>query len=202
MGGGRAPGPLRRLARGHGMTRSPLRRTAHRVEAALTALLVLLGMAVLPVVAGLAGGIYHRELADVTRIASQRVQVDAVLVTEPLTSATGRDDGLSDATAMATWQVPGGARFTERLRVNPALHPGQSVRIWSDLQGHRTTAPKSPGDVFAAALIIGIDLVVLGWLLLGGLWWVACRVLDRVNASWWEAQWARTGPRWSRRSWQ
>lgn len=51
-------------------------------------------------------------------------------------------------------------------------------------------------------LVIGIDLVVGGWVLLGALWWTVCRVLSRINAAWWEGQWAHTGPGWSHRTWQ
>jgi universal stress protein family protein len=29
-----------------------------------------------------------------------------------------------------------------------------------------------------------------------------CRVLSRINSAWWDVQWARTGPGWSRRTWQ
>lgn len=41
MSTGRAPGPLTRLARRHGLVRSPLRRTTDRIEAAVTAVLVI-----------------------------------------------------------------------------------------------------------------------------------------------------------------
>jgi hypothetical protein len=44
MGAVRVPGPVTRLARRHGLTRSPLRRSADRVEAAVTAMTVVLAL--------------------------------------------------------------------------------------------------------------------------------------------------------------
>lgn len=202
MDGVRTPGPLRRLVRGHGMVRSPLRRTTHRVEAALTALVAVLALVAIPVAASIATGVYERGLQDATRTAAERQQVEAVLLGDPVVHPTSRNDGIPGATATVSWRMPTGEQFTQKLRVDPDLHAGETVRIWSDAQGNRTTPPKSPGDVLTAALIIGIDLTVLGWLLLGGFWWLGCRVLDRVNAMWWDIQWARTGPRWSRQTWQ
>ncbi|HEY2723136.1 MAG TPA: hypothetical protein VGI84_00490 [Pseudonocardiaceae bacterium] len=200
----RTPGPFRRLVRSHGLVRSPLRRTTHRIEAALTALLAMLGLVVVPLAATIALGVYQRELAAAAATAAQRTQVSAALLTDPVVAPPAPSEGNlpAEATAMATWKLPSGQQFTDRLRVDRDLRAGQTVQIWSDRQGHRTIAPKSPGDVLAAALIIGIDLVILGWLLLGALWWLACRGLDRINSVWWEIQWAETGPRWSRRTWQ
>lgn len=204
MGTVRAPGSLRRLARSHGLVRSPLRRTTHRIEAVLTALMALLGIVVVPLAVTIALGIYQRELAEATTTAAQRAEVSAVLSADPVLHRQPRSEGNfpPQATAPATWRLPNGQQFSGELRVDPDQRAGQTVRIWTDLQGHRTTAPKTPGDVLTAALIIGFDLVVLGWLMLGALWWLACRGLEGINAMWWEIQWARTGPRWSRRSWQ
>lgn len=204
MGAGRAPGTLRRLARSHGLVRSPLRRATHRVEAALTALAVLLALLVVPAAASVALGIYQRELAEAGAAAAQRTQVTATLVADPVLHRRDRSAGHvpPEATAVATWRLPNGRQVSQPLQVTPDQHAGQTMRIWTDREGHRTLAPKTPGDVFTAALIIGVDLVILGWLLLGALWWLACRGLEGINAMWWELQWARTGPRWSRRSWQ
>ena len=46
----------------------------------------------------------------------------------------------------------------------------------------------------ANAVIIGVGLVLGSWVLLGALWWTVGRVLGRINAAWWDVQWARTGP--------
>jgi hypothetical protein len=56
--------------------------------------------------------------------------------------------------------------------------------------------------MLANAAANGVALLAGGWVLLGALWWTACRVLDRINTAWWELEWTHTEPGWSRRTWQ
>jgi hypothetical protein len=61
MSTGRAPRLLIRLARRHGLVSSPLRRTTDRIEAAMTLVLVVLAVLVVPAAILIARGTYHRE---------------------------------------------------------------------------------------------------------------------------------------------
>src|SRR5262249_6695534 len=78
MGTVRSPGPLTRLARRHGLVRSPLRRTTDRIEAALTATLAVLAVLILPVGATNALGNQQPERAGAAALGAWR------------TGATGR----------------------------------------------------------------------------------------------------------------
>ncbi|MBV9012830.1 MAG: hypothetical protein JO272_12410 [Pseudonocardiales bacterium] len=62
-----------------------------------------------------------------------------------------------------------------------------------------TDPPPNLGCMIVNAAAIGFDLMLGGWMLLGALWWAVCRVLGRINAAWWDVQWARTEPGWSHR---
>jgi hypothetical protein len=52
----------------------------------------------------------------------------------------------------------------------------------------------------ANAIVLGINLVLGEWAVLGTLCWTVCHVLSRINAAQWDVQWARTEPEWSRRT--
>jgi hypothetical protein len=50
------------------------------------------------------------------------------------------------------------------------------------------------------AVANGVALLAGSWVLVGSLWWTACRVLDQINAACRNVQWARTEPDSSRRT--
>jgi hypothetical protein len=199
-----APRLLTRLARWHGLGRSSLRRTTDRIEATATVVLVILAVLIVPVAIIIARGTYQRELAEAAAMASHRTPVTAVLLTDAgLQHATPTEPDLTPATtALARWQLPHGQQRSAPLWVSADRHAGDQVSIWIDQHGNRTDPPQPPGLRRATALIIGVELVLGGWVLLGALWWTFCAVLNRINSTWWDVQWARTGPGWSRRTWQ
>jgi hypothetical protein len=199
----RVPGPLTRLRRRHGLVRSPLRRRTDRIEAVVTAALALLAVAVVPVAVTVGLGSYERGMAEAQATSAQRTQVSAILEQDAAAQyAPFGDRGVPPpASARAHWQLPGGQQGTATLRVAPDQRAGDRIPVWVDQAGKRVDPPLTPGNVFVSAYVTAIDLVVLGWLVLGFLWWAVCRVLKRLNAVRWEVQWARTGPGWSHRTW-
>ncbi|MDQ2790402.1 MAG: hypothetical protein M3Y48_20065 [Actinomycetota bacterium] len=196
------PGPLARLARRHGLVRSPLRRTTDRVEAVVTAGLAMLALLVMALAIIIAIGTYQRELAAAA--AAHQTSVTAVLVTDAQPQhATSSALGVrTERIARARWSLPDGQQRSGPLWVGAGRHAGDRVPIWLDRHGNRVDAPQTPGEVIANAVVTGAALVMGGWALLGALWWTICRVLGRINAAWWDVQWARTGPGWNRRTWQ
>lgn len=200
----RAPGALTRLARRHGLVRSSLRRTTDRIEAAVTAVLAILALLVVPLAVVIAMGSYRHELEDVAATAAQRTAVTAVLLTDPKPQyATSFEQGPSpEITALARWPLPNGQQHSAPLRVGADRHAGDQVPVWIDRNGNRTDPPPNPGCMIVDAAAIGFDLMLAGWVLLGALCWTVCRVLGRINEAWWDVQWARVGPGWSRRTWQ
>jgi hypothetical protein len=198
------PGPLTRLARRHGLTRSPLRRSTDRVEAWVTA-----GAAVLVLCAALlavvvAVGLYQRALTEAGTKAARQTSVTAVLLTDAATPPEETPDqgDAGQAIAVARWPLPNGQQRTAPLSVYAYRHAGDRIPIWIDQRGNRVDPPKTSGIMIADAVGYGILFLTGGWVLLGSLWGIACCVLDRINAARWDLDWARTGPGWSRQTWQ
>jgi hypothetical protein len=44
----------------------------------------------------------------------------------------------------------------------------------------------APAYLAATAAANGLALTLGGWVVLGALWWTVCRVLGRINATWWD----------------
>jgi hypothetical protein len=200
----RVPGPLTRLVRRHGFTCSPLRRSTDRVEAAVTAGAVVLALLTVLLATVIAMSTFHRMHTEAAAKAAQQTSVTAVLLTNaavPL--ADSPEQGVpGEATALARWPLSNGQQCTAPLWVSADRHAGDRISIWIDQHGNRVDPPVTFWSVIAGAGAYGIVLLGSGWVLLGSLWWAVCRVLDRINAAWWELDWARTGPGWSRRTWQ
>lgn len=190
----RVPGWFTRLRRRHGLVRSQLCRRTDRIEAAAAVVALLLALLLVPVALTVGGEHYQRGLADAARTAAERSPVSATLVEPPRRGhslSRGGQEPPAPATAQARWSGPDGQPRLGRLSVAPGQRPGDQVRIWVDRGGQRVTAPRTPADVLAAAVVFGADLAAVGWLLLGLGWWAACRVLGRVNALRWELEWSR-----------
>lgn len=204
MGTVRVPGPVTRLARRHGLTRSPLCRRTDRVEAAVTVVAVVL--ALLTVLLGIivARSTYQREHTEAATKAAHQTSVTAVLLTDavvPLMDSP--EQGMAaPPTALVRWQLPNGQQRTAPIWVGVDRHAGDRVSIWIDHNGNRVDPPERPESMVANAAVNGVATLAGGWVLLGLLWWTVCRVLSRINTAWWDVQWARTGPGWSRRTWQ
>src|SRR5690349_21818534 len=78
----RVPGPLTRLVRRHGFTRSPLRRSTDRIEAGLTAALAVLALLTLLIATVFAINVHQRAQTQATTKAAQQTSVTAVLLTD------------------------------------------------------------------------------------------------------------------------
>lgn len=196
------PGPLTRLARRHGLTRSPLRRNTDRIEAAATAALAVLALLTVLLAVVVAMSTYHRAQTGAASHAAHQSAVTAVLLTDaavPWTDSPEREVA-GQATAVARWQLPDGQQRTAPLWVSADRHAGDRMSIWIDQQGNRVDPPATAWSMIADAVAYGIALLASSWALLGLLWWAVCHVLGRINAARWDLDWARTGPGWSHRT--
>ncbi len=198
----RVPGPLTRLVRRHGFTRSPLCRSTDRVEAGLTAALAVLALLTVLIATVFAINVYQRAQTEAATKTAQQTPVTAVLLTDAaLPPADSPEQGVpGDTTALARWQPPNGQQHTAPLWVSADRHAGDRMSIWIDQQGNRVDPPATAWSMTADAVAYGIALLASGWVLLGLLWWAVCHVLGRINAAWWDLDWERTGPGWSRRT--
>ena len=142
------PGPLIRLARGHGLTRSPLRRSTDRVEAWVTvgALVLVLCVALVAVV--VAVGLYQRAQTQAATKAARQTSVTAVLLTDAATlpADVSGQGGAGQVTAVARWPVPNGQQRIAPLSVCAYRHAGDRIPIWIDARGNRVDPPQDIGD--------------------------------------------------------
>jgi len=196
------PGPLTRLARRHGFTRSPLRRSTDRVEAGVTAVLAVLALLTVLLATFFAMSVHQRAQTEVAAKAAHQTSIIAVVLTNAAVPFTNSpEQGVAgQATAVARWQLPNGQQRTAPLWVNADRHAGDQMSIWIDHDGNRVDPPATPGSMIADAVADGIAVLAGGWVLLGLLWWSVCHVLSRINTARWDLDWARTGPGWSRRT--
>jgi hypothetical protein len=145
---------------------------------------------------------YHRAQTEAATKAAHQTSVTAVLLTDaaaPLADSS-RQGFPGEATAVARWQLPNGQQRTAPLWVGADRHAGDRMSIWIDQHGNCDDPPEKFWSMVADAVAYGIVVLGGGWVLLGLLWWAMCHVLGRINAAWWELDWARTGPGWSRRT--
>jgi hypothetical protein len=192
------------------LVRSPLRRTTDRVEGVVLTLLVMLALVVIPLAVAVGIEAYQRDAAEAATTTGERTAVTAVLATDAVADypagaqrgAGGQRGARPEPTALVRWQLPDGRQGSEQLPVAADRRTGDPLVIWVDRLGERTDPPRSPAEIRTSAVVTGVDLVLVGWLLLAVLWWAACWVLNQINTARWNVQWAYIGPRWSRRSWQ
>jgi len=196
------PGPLTRLARRHGFTRSPLRRSTDRVEAGVTAALAVLALLTMLLATFVAMSVHQRAQTEAAAKAAHQTSVTAVLLTNAAVPFTDSPEQAvaGRASAMARWQLPNGQQRSAPLWVHADRHAGDQMSIWIDHDGNRVDPPATAGSMIGDAVADGIAVLAAGWVLLGLLWWATCHVLARINAAWWDLEWARTGPGWSRRT--
>jgi hypothetical protein len=181
------------VRRGRGPDRMP-RRPTDRVEDLAAWLLLAAGLLVL-VFAGSVAAAVHREGVARARVeVVQRHQVDAELVVAPA-PVSGRY-----RVGTARWTAPDGSTRTGRVPVT-ATRPGTdgTLRIWVDETGSLSRPPTTPGQAAQAAVVTFLAVVIVGIALLAGAWAGVRLLVDRSNAARWEREWARVGPRWSRR---
>lgn len=198
------PGRLTRFVRGHGLVGSALCRRTDRVEAVVVVVLALLAMVMAPLAATIALGVYQRDTVEAAASTAQRTKVTATLVENAVQHRvpSAERGGSPPASARVQWEFPQGQLESEILPVAAGQRAGDQVAIWVDRAGHHADAPMTHGDTLVSALVIAVDVVLLGWLLLGLMWWMVSRGLNRINAAQWDVEWARHGPGWSHRSWQ
>ncbi|MET8244184.1 hypothetical protein ABZV31_06980 [Streptomyces sp. NPDC005202] len=203
--------------------RNPLKRRADAVEA-----WVVLGAWVLTVVAGvLAGWTATRSVEH--GLARERVEwrPTVALVAEQApgsssgnnatessgnnaTEANDADDGGdgngrgSDALrvwAKVRWTATDGSSHTGQARVRLGSAIGTPVTVWTDPQGRLVTRPATASQARTRAAMIGglVGVSAAAVPFVGGR--VLRGRLERRRMEQWDAEWARFGPLWGRKTW-
>ena len=193
-------GRLTRLGRRLWMGRSPLRRRTDRIEAWITALLLIVFLVGAPV-AWVTAGRWVQHGASLEQRAQQSWhQVPAVLVkTAPaLPNFDLRTSWNFEVEALARWSGPGGRQLAGQVPATPGTLAGTTVPVWINGSGRPTGTPLQHAELMkreiAAEVIAPLGLAIL-LLCVGALvrW-----LMDRRRLAGWETGWAFIGPRWSR----
>jgi hypothetical protein len=170
------------------------RRATDRVED-LTAWLLVTAALLLMVLAGVAAAAVYRDGVRRSGIeAAERHQVSAEVV--------GRPNGMAARYPIGTarWSTPEGTPRIGRVPMT-AVRPagGGTTQIWVDAAGAPSRPPTTPAQAVQAAAVTAVAVCLAGLALLAGAWAGVRSLVARCNAARWEREWARVGPRWSRR---
>ncbi len=200
---GRLPrmGWLTRLARRLWMSNNRLRRRTDRIEAWITAGLLVVFLVGAPLSWFAAGRWAEQGVVREQHAQQSWHQVAAVLL-EAAPAEPQFEFGLPWNPAvlvLAHWIGPDGKDQIGQIPVKAGSWAGRTVQVWVDTLG-RPTGPPLPPSVLAERVASAKTLApaTLALLLLG-LGWLVRRVMDRRRLAAWEADWALTGPRWTRR---
>jgi hypothetical protein len=200
---GRLPrmGWLTRLARRLWMSNNRLRRRTDRIEAWITAGLLVVFLVGAPLSWFAAGRWVEQGVVREQHAQQSWRQVAAVLL-EAAPAEPQFEFGLPWNPAvlvLAHWMGPDGKDQIGQIPVKAGSWAGRTVQVWVDTLG-RPTGPPLPSSVLAERVASAKTLApaTLALLLLG-LGWLVRRVMNRRRLAAWEADWASTGPRWTRR---
>lgn len=174
------------------------RRATDRIEDVVAWLLTTLGLLV-AVLAATTGARLHAEVAHRVDVETQeRTQVQAVLL-EPAPTVLGdkaRGARPLPVSVPARYPAPDGTERVADAPVPGPLPAGAAVPIWVDRSGKITTAPVRAADPMASAAMGAAGVLIVGAIVLGGLWAVVRGTILRVNLARWEREWAQVEPRW------
>ncbi|GAA3044047.1 Rv1733c family protein [Streptomyces glomeratus] len=193
---------MRTRMRGWRWRRNPLRRRSDVVEA-WTALLVALLLCVGAPLVGAAVGwwAYGDARATQSDQLARRHQVPAVLV-EDAPAAAPSSQGVKQPLyrVQVRWTEPGKGTRTTSAQVPAGSVHGDRLRVWLDAEGHGVAPPPSDAAVWQHGVTAGVWTAggMAGAVFLGRA--VVGRVAERHRMAEWEAEWARTGPDWGRRT--
>ena len=97
----------------------------------------------------------------------------------------------------AQWVGPDGVRRTGIVPVTAATPAGSEVTVWLDRSGAAVDPPPAGADAVVAGIFTGIAVLAVGASVLGGVWLLVRRGIDKLNARRWAREWADIGPEWT-----
>jgi hypothetical protein len=175
------------------------RRGVDRLEDAATWLLMSLALTTL-IVSAVVGVLVHATNMDAARVqAAERTAVDATALGDSplLPTPDGFDPGMLAVEVPVRWTGPDGIVHVADAPVSGSTANGQPVSIWLDRTGRPVPAPASAADALVQGITVGGLLLALGAVVVGLGWLAAQRGIGRLNAGFWEREWARVGPQWT-----
>jgi hypothetical protein len=193
---------MRTRVRGWRWRRNPLRRRSDVVEAWTALVLAVL----LCVGAPLAGTVAAWQAYDTAHAAqvtqrAQRPEVPALLVEDAPAAAPATQSGNQPLYRVKVRLTePGKGTQVTHAQVPAGSRRGERTQVWLDARGNGVAPPVSDAAVWQRSLSAGVWAAggAVGTVLLVRA--VIRRVAERHRMAEWEAEWARTGPEWGRRT--
>lgn len=185
---------IRRLGRLLGLGRNSLRPRLDILESRLLAGLAAAFLIGAPLLGTMAGHAAHQ--ASLREVQAQRGwrEVPATL----LRAAPGDSSIFASPLVQARWKAPGGAVRLGQIPAPGKALRGSTVPIWISRDGTLASQPltrwQATSFAWTAGLLAGLGL----GLALALLTYLIRVTMNRRRLAAWEADWAATGPRWSR----
>jgi len=178
---------------------NPLRRSVDRWAAGITACLLVVAAAMLPLAAVVGHGVHQRMLTAVAEQADTHQQVVAVVLepARPRVLPGAHPQVQVRFEAPARWSDESGASHTGPIAVGADAQPGWRVPIWIGEDGRPAPPPLTEARALSSAISTGV-LVVIGGATLCAVAAVAVRlVAEAIGSSAWAREWDDGG--WSDR---
>ncbi|MFC3572057.1 hypothetical protein ACFOZ0_01880 [Streptomyces yaanensis] len=193
---------MRTRVRGWRWRRNPLRRRSDVIEA-WTSLIVAVLLCVGAPLVGTAAGWWAYDNAHATQVSlrAHRHQVPAVLAEDAPAAVPSAQGGKQPLYGVKVhWTEPGKGTRTTVAQVPAGSRHGDRAEVWLDAKGHGVAPPPSNAAVWQQTLTAGVWAAggLVGTVLLARA--VIGRVAERHRMEEWEAEWARQGPNWGRRT--
>lgn len=189
-----------RMFRGLRLDRNPLRRPGDRAGT-LIGIWLLVALAAAAPFTGRAAAAWTRTRAEQVRatVLATRYQVTAITREQASPVIDTPYTMITQMWVSANWTAPDGRQRTGPIQVPASTRKGSSERIWVDGNGE-VAAPPLPITAIAQltdrAAVTAIMALICLFLIAGS---VIRYVINRRHLAAWDAEWAVTGPRWSRR---
>lgn len=175
---------------------NPLRRRSDRAEAWAGLAAGLIMAVTAPLTGALASDAVAGNLSDQTGLHRTSAVVRDTAPTTDGVSAVS--DGPTVLTEVR-WQTADGRSRSGRAPVAPGTREGTRVQVWLDQRGLPHQPPPDATEVGVESGAAGGAVAVATCFLVGSGSWLVRRRLDAARDKGWEQEWARVGPRWSRR---
>jgi hypothetical protein len=177
--------------------RNPLRRATDRAEFTVVLLLLAVFLAGAPLTALAAARWAAAAGLRSERAAGGVHQVPAVLLRSAPLAVGSLSTPVPWPQVPARWPSPAGPR-TAKIIVPSGERAGSIVMVWVDRSGRLATPPAPAVTVTCQVLLAAVSAPAALSLVLLAAWVYAEMILGRRRMAAWEADWAVTGPQWTR----
>lgn len=179
--------------------RNPLRRGVDLVTAAVMALLLATGLAVVPACVMFGSSFYGQQARAAATEATQRYPVVATLTGAPQIHVTGDAEYSREAIADAPvrWSDRPGQEHTAMVTVPAQSIQHSTTTVWIDGAGQLSPAPRSNAEVLASAVVVAIGLLLTVEVCVLVLATGVRRLSDLYARRAWAQEWEVVASRWT-----